>query len=249
LKRGERPVTQLPKPLLIGFLVLFATQVLLHQYRISDQAYQYRPLPAPYDWTVYKSLSMGSEQLFSYLLAIRLQLHDNQAGRHIRYRKIDYNRLVEWLDQIYRLNQQSEYTMMLASRVYSQTRDKERLRIILEYIDRTFMTNPQLHWRRQAEATVIAKHKLEDLELALQMARKLSDQPESVVMPRWARDMQFLLLGELNEFESVLVIINALLQSDAVKDPDEKIFLQEKLLLFQRKLSEFQQNNADKSNN
>jgi hypothetical protein len=135
---------------------------------------------------------MGSEHLFSYLLAIRLQLHDNQAGKHIRYRKIDYNTLVNWLDQIHRLNMQSEYPMMLASRVYSQTRDKERLRIILAYIDRGFMTNPQLNWRHQAEATVIAKHQLGDLELALQMAQKLSDQPESVTMPRWARDMQFL---------------------------------------------------------
>ena len=192
---------------------------------------------------------MGSVQLFSYLLAIRLQLHDNQAGRHIRYREIDYSMLVNWLKQIDRLNPQSEYSMMLASRVYSQTRDKERLGIILGYIDSTFMTNPQLHWRHQAEATVIAKHKLGDLELALKMAQKLSDQPESVIMPRWARDMQFLLLAELNEFETALVIIEALLKSEAVNDPDEKIFLQEKLLHFQRKLSEFQQNSSSQSEN
>ncbi|MEE8366245.1 MAG: hypothetical protein V3R76_10690 [Gammaproteobacteria bacterium] len=192
---------------------------------------------------------MGSEHLFSYLLAIRLQLHDNQAGKHIRYRKIDYSRLVNWLEQIHRLNRQSEYPMMLASRVYSQTRDKERLRIILDYIDRGFITNPQLHWRHQAEATVIAKHQLGDLELALKMAQKLSDQPASVAMPRWARDMQFLLLGDLNEFETALVIITALLQSDAINDPDEKIFLQEKLLHFQRKLSELQQNSTDNLGN
>ncbi len=186
---------------------------------------------------------MGSEQLFSYLLAIRLQLHDNQAGKHIRYRRIDYTTLVDWLEQIHRLNIQSEYPVMLASRVYSQTRDKERLRIILAYIDRAFMANPQLNWRHQAEATVIAKHQLEDLKLALKMAQKLSDQPASVSMPRWARDMQFLLLGDLNEFETVLVIVSALLQSNAVNDPDEKIFLQDKLLYFRQKLSEFQQNN------
>ena len=245
MRRAERPIVQIPKPILIGFLALFGAQVLVHQYTALDRANQYRPLSQPFDSAIYKGLSMGSEHLFSYLLAIRLQLHDNQAGKHIRYRKIDYSRLVNWLEQIHRLNRQSEYPMMLASRVYSQTRDKERLRIILAYIDRGFMTNPQLHWRHQAEATVIAKHKLEDLELALKMAQKLSDQPASVAMPRWARDMQFLLLGDLNEFETALVIITALLQSDAVKDPDEKIFLQEKLLLFQRKLSEFQQNSND----
>ena len=184
---------------------------------------------------------MGSEQLFSYLLVMRLQLHDNQAGRHVRYSQLDYERLVNWLDAIYQLNPRSEYPMMLASRVYSQTRDKTRLRIMLEYIDRTFMQNPQLHWRRLAEATVIAKHQLGDLQLALQMAQKLSSQPASVKMPSWARDMQFILLGDMNEFETAITIIVALLQSEAVNDPDEAKFLQEKLLYFQQKLSELQQ--------
>jgi len=187
---------------------------------------------------------MGSEKLFSYLLVIKLQLHDNQAGKHIRYSRLDYERLVDWLDQIYQLNTQSEYPTMLASRVYSQTRDKARLKIILEYIDRTFIQNPQLHWRRLAEASVIAKHKLGDLQLALQMADKLSSQPPSVEMPRWARDMQFILLGDMNEFETPITIIVALMQSEAVNDPDEARFLNEKLLYFQQKLSEFQQNNT-----
>ena len=190
---------------------------------------------------------MGSEKLLSYLLVMRLQLHDNQAGKHVRYSRLDYERLVDWLDQIHRLNTQSEYTMLLASRVYSQTRDRDRLRIILEFIDRTFMQNPQLHWRRLAEASVIAKHKLGDLQLALQMAEKLSSQPASVEMPRWARDMQFILLGDMNEFETAITIIVALLQSEAVNDPDEARFLQEKLLYFQQKLSEFQQKGASET--
>jgi hypothetical protein len=199
---------------------------------------RYQPLSTPFDAEIYRALSMGSEQLFSHLLAIRLQLHDNQAGKHIRYSNIDYDLLVNWLDQIYALNTRSEYPIMLASRVYTQTRDKERLRVILDYIERTFRVNPQLHWRHLAEASVIAKHKLGDLPLALQMAEILSKQPSSIVMPRWARDIQFILLGDLNEYETAITIISALLQSDAVDDPDEKRFLQDKLLYFQQKLSE-----------
>jgi hypothetical protein len=85
---------------------------------------------------------------------------------------------------------------------------------------------------------VIAKHRLGDLPLALEMAELLSSQPPSVAMPRWARDIQFILLGDLNEYETAITIISALLQSEAVNDPDEKRFLQEKLLYFQQKLSE-----------
>lgn len=184
---------------------------------------------------------MGSQQLLSYLLAIRLQLHDNQAGKHLQYDRLDYEKLVDWLDQIYLINPQSEYPMMLASRVYSQTRDKNRLRMILEYIDRTFMQNPQLHWRRLAEASVIAKHQLGDMRLALKMAEKISGQPESILIPRWARDLEFILLGDMNEYETGISIIVALLQNGNVEDPDEIRFLKKKLLEFQQKLSAAQQ--------
>jgi hypothetical protein len=131
--------------------------------------------------------------------------------------------------------------MLLASRIYSQTDDPERLRRILAFIERGFDANPQLHWRRLAEASLLAKHKLHDLELALQMAEKIARQPASVQMPPWARDFRFLLLAELNEFESAIAIIEALLRSKVVADADEKRFLEEKLLGFQQKLSDYRQ--------
>ena len=87
----------------------------------------------------------------------------------------------------------------------------------------------------------MAKHKLDDIELALRMARKLARQPASINMPNWARDFEFLLLAELNELESAIAMIQALLQTEAVNDPDERRFLQGKLLDFQQKLFESRQ--------
>ena len=60
-------------------------------------------------------------------------------------------------------------------------------------------------------------------------------------MPNWARDFEFLLLAELNELESAIAIIEALLQTESVNDPDERRFLQEKLLDFRQMLFESQQ--------
>ena len=241
MRRLERPLAQLPIPVLLAFMLLLCLQLFTYELSARQAASKYKPLSLPFDAEIYRNLSMGSEKLLSYLLAIRLQLHDNQAGRHIRYSNLNYSSLVNWLEQIYRLNESSEYTMVLASRVYSQTKDKKRLRTILEYISQTYELNPQLHWRHMAEGSVIAKHHLEDLEFALAMAEKLSNQPESVSMPRWARDIHLLLFAELNEFESALIIIEALLQSGTIIDPDEIRFLKEKLLLFQQELSKIQQ--------
>jgi len=231
----------LPRPLLLGFLVLFACQLFYHHTSRTQMALNYQALDKPLSAPVYRGIAMGSEQLLGYLLAIRLQLHDNQAGQHFRYSLIDYAVLVDWLDLISAVGPLSEYPTLLASRIYGQTSDPDRLRLILDFVERRFDENPQLHWRRLAEVSLLAKHKLHDLERALQMAEKIARQPASVQMPQWARDFQFLLLAELNEFESAIAIIQALLRSNAVNDPDEKRFLEEKLSDFQQKLLDNQQ--------
>lgn len=241
MRRGERPVLGLPRPLWFGFLLLLAVQLWYH--RLDQQRFEtsYQALGKPLSARAYRHAAMGSEQLLGYLLAIRLQLHDNQAGQHFRYSLIDYEVLIEWLDRITEVSPGTEYPMLLASRVYTSTGDQARLRAILGFIQRRFDDAPQLHWRRLAEASVIARHKLEDLELALAMAEKLAQQPASVEMPNWARDFEFLLRAELNELESAIALIQALLQTDAIHDPDEKRFLEGKLLDFQQKLFESRQ--------
>ena len=217
MRRVERPFLQLPVPLIWGFILLLLGQLLFHHFSSRQSETLYKPLSNPLQSSTYRGIAMGSEELLGYLLAIRLQLHDNQAGRHFSYSRIDYGVLVDWLEQISQVNVNSEYPMLLASRVYSQTRDKDRLSLMMEFIEQNFDLNPQLHWRRLAEASVIAKHQLEDLKLALRMAEKLALQPASVVMPQWARDIRFLLLAELNEFESEIqrnipMISNSLLR-------------------------------------
>jgi hypothetical protein len=245
MHRSERPMLSLPRPLLWAFALLLCAQLLHHHLARESLRAEYSGLGKPYGAAVYRGLAMGSDQLLGYLLALRLQLHDNQAGQHFRYSLIDYELLIDWLDRITEISEGTEYPMLLASRVYSSTGDRERLRLILDFIQRRFDDDPQLHWRRLAEASVIAKHRLGDIELALAMARKLARQPASVEMPRWARDFEFLLLADLNELESAIAIIEALLQTEAVDDPDERRFLQGKLMDFQQKLFESRQNDGE----
>ena len=241
MRRAERPMRMLPRPLLAGFVLLFVFQAVNHHLGRERLEATYQPLTRPYSADAYRAMAMGSYRLLGYLLSLRLQLHDNQAGQHFRYSLMDYDLLVDWLETLSDIDTDSEYPMLLASRIYTQTGNPERLRKILGFIERRFDDNPQLHWRRLAEASLIAKHKLKDLDLALRFADKLAKQPASVKMPHWARDFQFLLLAELNETESAIAIIEALLQSGSVKDPDERRFLREKLSDFQQKLFESQQ--------
>ena len=248
MRRGERRVAQLPRPLLTGFVLMFFLQLICHHFNQSDAASSYRSLTRPYSAEVYRVLSIGSERLLSALLAVRIQLHDNQAGQHLRYNLMDYSILVEWLERISELDPGSEYPMLLASRIYTQTRDEQQLRQIIRYIEREFDTNPPLHWRRLAEVVVIARHQLDDLELALRLSEKIAAQPLGAIIPHWARDLQFLVLAELNELEAAITIIQAMLVSGSISDVDERHFLQEKLSSYQQKLSEFRHSERGSTN-
>ena len=224
--------------LLVCVLLL---QMLYHHSDRERVESRYRGLAEPFGAEIYRAGAIGSEQLLGYLLALRLQLHDNQAGQHFDYGLIDYALLVNWLDVISDISPGTEYPMLLASRVYTNTRDPAQLRQLIAFIERRFDEDPQLHWRRLTEASLIARHRLGDLELALVLAQKLARQPARVVMPRWARDFEFLLLAELNELESAIAIIEVMLASDSIDDPDERHFLQTKLSEFQHQLFESRQ--------
>ena len=240
MQRSYRPLLSVPGLLIGGFVLALCLQILSHQLVRQEYRVDYKALTKPLSDSTYRGLSMGSEQLVSYLLSLKLQLHDNQAGRHIRYNFIDYDLLIEWLKTIQQINPVSEYPMLLASRIFSQTPDKSQMRKMLKYINDSFLTNPELFWRNQAEATVIAKHRLGDLQLALDMAEKLFRLPVTVEIPQWARDMHFLLLADLNEFETTIIIIKSMLESETVTDPDQIRFLKQKLSEFQQKLSEYE---------
>ena len=241
MKRAERPFNSLPRPLVACFLLILVVQIWTAQGSLSAGEFAYKSLAEPFASSTYRVASMGSDRLLSYLLTIGLQLHDNQSGKHIRYEQLDYQKLSHWLNEITALNPHSEYPTMLASRVYSQTTDKQNMRLMIDFIQASFTREPQLHWRRMTEATILAKHKLGDLSLALSLVEQLTTQPLDVVMPQWARDMQFILLGELNEFETGIAIIVAMLESGSIGNADERRFLRVKLLEFQQKLLESQQ--------
>ena len=52
-------------------------------------------------------------------------------------------------------------------------------------------------------------------------------------------------VAELNQLEAAIAIIQAMLQSKAIEDPDELIFLKDKLSSFQQKLFESQQRESN----
>ena len=238
----QRKFSQLPVFIVAGFLLMLLLQLVYHHFYKTSLLPSFTQLSKPANAELYHSLAMGSDRLWSYLLLLKLQLHDNQKGRHVNYRQLDYQVLSQWLKTLSQLNPQSDYPAFLASRVYSQVDDPQKIRKMIDLIDDLFQRNPQQHWRRMTEACLLAKHRLKDLNLALQLAQKVAALPDTFKLPFWARDMQLVLLDELNQNESAQLLISSLLQSGTIKDRDEIHFLQHRLLKIQQKLLENKHN-------
>ncbi len=234
----QRNLNQVPILILVGFVFMLAVQLGYHHLYQRSLRVSFTQLSQPADSSFYRSLAMGSDQLWSYLLTLNVQLHDNQKGRHVNYRHLDYQVLRQWLLTLYEMNPQSDYPAFLASRIYSQVNDPSKIRLMIKLIDELFERDPQQHWRRMTEACLLAKHQLQDLPLALDLAQKVAALPKSYDLPFWARDMQLVLLDELNQYESAQLLISSLLQSGDIKDRDEVRFLQHRLLKIQQKLLE-----------
>jgi hypothetical protein len=236
MKNRERSLSQIPAGLVVGLVLMLVIQIgYIHTYKSSlDDSFRQLSTPAPV--ALYQGVSLGSDRLLSYLLLLGVQMHDNQKGQHINYVHLDYSRLQHWLLTTYELNPLSDYPGFLASRVYGQIGDHEKLRRMISVIQELFDRDPRQHWRRMTEASLLAKHQLKDLELALQIARKISALPASINMPYWARDMELVLLDELNQHESAQLLISSMLQSGEITDPDEIRFLEFRLLKVQQAL-------------
>lgn len=238
---GQRKISQVPLAILVLFSLLCVMQVVFHHTHKRSAESLFRHLNNPLDAQLYRALSLGSDQLFSYLLLLRVQLHDNQQGRHVNYSHLNYDTLSDWLLTLDEVNPASDYPAFLASRVYSNVDDEKKIRKMVAVIETLFNKNPQLHWRRMTEASLLLKHQLHDLPGALRIAEKIASLPDTISMPFWARDMKLILLDELNQYESAQILISSMLQSGQIKDEDEIRFLRNRLLKIQQSLSENRQ--------
>jgi hypothetical protein len=147
----------------------------------------------------------------------------------VPYASLGYDRLAGWLGGIQALDPLAAYPGMAATGVFVGVKDRARARRMLMFVYRQFLEAPEHRWRWLAQATMLAKYRLEDLDLALKFARALREHAPRAEIPAWARDMEFIILQQMGEFEAARAVITAMLESGAVTDPAELRFLTSRL--------------------
>jgi hypothetical protein len=226
--RDERDIRYVPRTTVVLLLATLALQVLLHGSQTPATA-RARPLPEPPRAELVAALGFGDHITIAKLTMLWLQSFDNQAGISIPFAKLDYARLIAWLDVILEVDGLAQYPLLAASRIYAEVPDRARAGAMLDFVERAFLDDPDRRWPWLAHAVYVAKHRLHDPERALRYAAALATQATGPEVPEWARQMQIFVLEDIGEIEAAKVLLGGLLDSGRITDPHELWFLSQRL--------------------
>ena len=233
----ERTIAAVPRLVLAILALALAAQIGIKASSPAPGAGAEDLPPAP-SIAALRIASFGEPIALAKILMLYLQAFDYQSGSKVPYRDLDYGRLESWLSRILELDPRGQYPLLAASRLYAEVPVEAKQRSMLEFIYRQFLLDPVRRWPWLAHATVIAKHRLHDLPLALRYAKAIQRHAVGEGVPLWAKQMEIFILEDLNELETARVIIGAYLESGAIKDPAELKFLEEQLRQLEARMLE-----------
>lgn len=224
-----KPLRLLPPlmwPLTLGAL---AAQVAFSVYLLPPPEVRQRDYETPPAETMFHILALGEPETLAKLLALRLQLFDNQPGVSVPFAELDYGKLGEWLDRVVALDERAEYPHFLMAKIYSAVNDNSRRRQAVAWVRRQFLRRPDERWWWMVHSTNLAKHFIKDDALALDMARDLREHLTPGKTPSWPRQMEAFFLENKSEYDAAVGILLNQLEAGEIDDPQEFVFLVERL--------------------
>lgn len=231
----QRPLGAVPAWLWSVLAAAVAGQIAVHAAAPARPAGAQDLPPAPRA-EVLRLASFGEPEALARLAMLYLQAYDFGAGNDLPYQRLDYSRLIAWLQSIIALDPRSQYALFSAARIYAENPDAARMRQMLDFVYREFFADPNRRWPWLAHAALLAKHELKDLPLARRYAAAVDRYTTASDVPSWARQMEIFILEDMNELEAARIMLRGLLESGRITDPVELRFLRGRLQEMGRRL-------------
>lgn len=222
----ERRMSAVPRLAIVVLAVALFAQI-AWQAAAPQPTARAAALESPLDTPWLRVASLGDPITASQLLMLYLQAFDNQPGVSVPYLDLDYSAVLEWLKAALALDPVGQYPLMMASHLYAHVPDETRVRRMLEFVHREFLRDPDHRWRWLAHAAIVAKHRLNDMPLALRYAEDITRHASQA--RNWARQMRIFILEDMGENQAAAVLLGGLLAGGEVTDPAEIRFLTERL--------------------
>lgn len=177
------------------FVVALFLQIFFWKSYIKDFKKEVEPVPAAPSKYLRSAFSMGDDEFLFRILGSRLQNSGDIFAGFITLKKYDYKRIYDWMKSLDELNYESNFIPSLASYYYSQTPIKNDSNHIINYLDEHASKNLNKKWWWMLQAVYVAKKSLQDNDVALKLAKKLSKNTSSS-SPLWTKQLYAFLLKE-----------------------------------------------------
>lgn len=164
---------------------------------------------------------LGDKEVAYRSLALTLQSFGNGTGQVQALKDYNYNNLATWFYLEDDLNVQSNYVPFLAAYYFSASQDPSKIRPLIEYLRVVGMQPGPDKWRYLGQAVLLARHKLNDMNLALSLADDLA-KTYKPGMPAWPLQMRAIIASGMGEKEMAYnMMVDALQNQKEGLDPIE----------------------------
>ena len=160
--------------------------------------------------------TIGDTQFASRILATIIQNFGNTGGRVTAIKEYNFENLGDWLNLHYELDQNSDIMPYMAAYYFGASQEPKKIRPIIEYLRKAGNNSNDEKWRWLVQGIYLARFKLNDMKLALEMADELAEL-DNDEMPAWARRMRVNILNQSGEKEAALELMLAILADKADK--------------------------------
>ncbi len=182
------------------------------------------PVPSARTATV---MTLGDSQLAYRSGALSLQTLGDTGGRIVPLKDYSYQALAGWFDVLDGLDPAADHVPMVAAYYFGATRVPADVAEIVTYLGRIGDTPVAEKWRWLAHAAYLARYRMDDTALALDLGYRLarihplSGKP----LPIWARQMPAFILNAQGDQAGARDLLGQMLVSEADLHPNEVNFM------------------------
>ncbi len=202
----------IPYKLLLTFFVVLALNVSLW-FTVKSLRTEWGNVPPTPGKVGALWTALGDEQFAYRLYGLFIQNMGDTGGRVVSLNEYNYEELSKWFVLQNELDPRSDFTPFLAGYFFGFIKDPEKLRPLVRYLELAAGNGEGEKWRFLAQAAFLARFKMQDQELALKLAYKLS-QFDNPGMPPWAKQMPAFILSSEGEKEAAFALMVSLLETE-----------------------------------
>lgn len=210
----------------LALLVVLAVAVAFWQ-GSSDIEARWAGVPPVPSMRTATLMTLGDRELAYRSGALTLQTLGDGGGRVVPLKDYDYHKLGAWFDVLDELDPASDHVPMIAAYYFGASYVPGDIAVIVKYLSRIGDSPAGQKWRWLAHAAYLARHRMDNLDLALDLAYKLTRiQPlNGKPLPIWARQMPAFLLNAQGDKAASRQLIEEMLSSADDLHPNEVNFM------------------------